>query len=90
MSSHARDFLLELLHKQEIVVGFTKADGTERIMTCTLVAEQLPPQPEVDPAKEVVAKKSDPNNVTVWDTANEGWRKIPLARMTSIQWKIAE
>ena len=40
-----RDWIKSLLNKQEITVRFTKADGTERDMKCTLNWELIPEKP---------------------------------------------
>jgi len=40
-----RDWVTSLLNKQEITVKFTKADGTERDMKCTLNWDLIPEKP---------------------------------------------
>ena len=40
-----RDWVKSLLNKQEITVRFTKADGTERDMKCTLNWDLIPEKP---------------------------------------------
>jgi len=42
-----RDWVRSLLDKQPITVTFTKADGTERNMKCTLNWELIPEKPSV-------------------------------------------
>lgn len=68
------DFLLDLLHKSVVSVKFVKKDGTDRIMQCTLKADLLPEQ--VDLEEVVQKKKSNPEVLAVFDTEKQAWRSF--------------
>lgn len=57
-------------------VVFTKADGSERKMRCTLDAGYLP---AVEATKsESAPKKQSTEAVAVWDLDAEGWRSFRI------------
>ena len=64
-----RKWLIEMLEDQPVEIIFTKKDGTERIMKCTLMEKYLPETVGTGKAKsdEVLA---------VYDLENEGWRSF--------------
>ena len=93
-----RDWVNSLLNKQEITVQFTKADGTERDMKCTLNWDLIPAQPDknittgpVDgivlesakkPRKE--PKEPDPAVIKVFDVEAQAWRSFRMDRLKKI------
>jgi hypothetical protein len=92
-----RDWIKSLLNKQEIIVSFTKADGTERDMKCTLNWDLIPEQPQktsttmrVDglvteskkPRKE--PKEPDPAVIKVFDLEAQAWRSFRMDRLKKI------
>jgi hypothetical protein len=64
-------------------VVFTKADGTERTMRCTLLAEYLPVPAGPQLLTESTRKEND-NVLSVWDVENGGWRSFRLDSIKSI------
>ena len=42
-SSSQKDSIRAILAENEAIIVFTKKDGTEREMKCTLIPEMLPP-----------------------------------------------
>ena len=79
----------EDLQSKILEVTFTKKDGEQRIMTCTLVTEAIP----VDKRPKPLAEGEEPKPVkdhlqSVWDIKAEGWRSFFWSRVTSI--KIAD
>jgi|DEB0MinimDraft_10_1074344.scaffolds.fasta_scaffold125830_2 hypothetical protein len=55
-------------------VVFTKANGDNRVMHCTLNESILPAQKDIE--EEIQKKKPNPNALAVWDTDNGGWRSF--------------
>ena len=57
-----------------VTVVFTKKDGTERQLICTLKPDLLPVQTDLE---EAVQKKTpNPDVLAVWDIENKGWRSF--------------
>jgi hypothetical protein len=71
-----RTSLLAELNTNIVTVKFTKKDGTERVMRCTLQKEFLP---AVDTLDEAVSKRNKSvETVAVWDLEKEAWRSFRL------------
>ena len=77
-------------------VIFTKVDGTQRTMRCTLKQDLLPQKeaPKADTANAIAdpnqptatpAKKRTENNLSVWDLEKEAWRSFNITSL--IEWK---
>ncbi len=64
-----RKWLIALLEERSIEIVFTKKDGTERTMKCTLMEEYLP---------ETVGSDKPKNDevLAVYDLEKEGWRSF--------------
>ena len=64
-----REWLISLLEQSPVEVVFTKKDGTERTMKCTLMEKFLP---------ETVGSDRPRNDETlaVYDLEKEGWRSF--------------
>ena len=75
--------VLEKLHSGICKVTFTKVDGTERTIKCTLQAELLP----VREAKEdaLIRAKSSTDSISVFETDLQEWRSFKLANLKSIE-----
>jgi hypothetical protein len=56
------------------VVTFTKKNGEERIMSCTLNDEFLPEQ--IDLEEEIQKRKPNSDALAVWDTDIGAWRSF--------------
>lgn len=74
-----KEELKEYLLNNNATVVFTKADGSERTLICTL-QESVFPAVEQTETKKV--KKENPDTLSVWDLENLGWRSF---RMDSIK-----
>ena len=75
-----RDQIIEQLKNNEVVVTFNKVNGDERVMTCTLQEDKLPPIPTAKPQKKI-----NPDVVSVWDLNAEGWRSFRVENVTDIK-----
>lgn len=69
-----KDNALKSLKNGICKVLFTKANGEDRLMHCTLNESILPEQ--IDIEEVIQKKKSNPNAVAVWDTDVGGWRSF--------------
>lgn len=78
-------WLKGLLNQSEVNVTFTKKDGTERVMRCTLNPEVLPPA-TVTEGKEP-RKKSD-TTMAVYDLDAKGWRSFTIKSIKRIATEI--
>ena len=65
-----------------MTVTFTKVNGDERVMTCTLLSEHIPNAPITN--GEVVVKETTSNTVSVWDINANGWRSFRVENVKSI------
>ena len=79
----SRKWLIGLLQNSPVEVTFTKKDGTERIMKCTLQEEYLP---------ETVGgeRKKNEDSLAVYDLDVEGWRSFRWDSVKRINFTIGE
>lgn len=73
--------LLTHLYQGEVVVVFTKKDGTERTMRCTLSKSYIPVTPVViseTPLPDAISasRKKNPAVQVVWDIEASAWRSF--------------
>lgn len=64
--------LKEILSKHIVMVNFTKKDGSERIMTCTLREDYV--KPHVKKTERV--KKINEEVLSVWDVDKDAFRSF--------------
>ena len=69
-----KEDIVKQLHESVCTVTFTKVNGEERVMTCTLKENLLPAQTDVE--ELIQKKKPNPDVLAVWDTVAEGWRSF--------------
>lgn len=77
-----RHELKEVLQNGVVTVVFTKVDGTERTMNCTLMTEYIPAVGQGQQLLNETVRVENPNTLSVWDIDNGGWRSF---RMDSIK-----
>jgi len=73
--------LVEMLQKSVVTVTFTKVDGTERVMNCTLLPQYLPEQYR---NKAPMLLEQSPLTVSAWDVDASGWRSFRLDNIKSV------
>jgi len=89
-----REWVKDLLQKGDVTVTFTKADGTDREMRCTLNPDKLPAVPVptgpvdgiVKEAKE--RKKPDEHSLRVFDLEKKEWRSFRFDRLRKVSTEI--
>lgn len=85
-----RDWVKSLLQKGPVTVTFTKADGTDRAMLCTLNPEQLPPVPVAAGPVDGIVKESrqrkqpDEHSLRVFDLEKQEWRSFRFDRLKKV------
>jgi hypothetical protein len=65
-------FVSKVLREGVAQITFTKVDGTERLMKCTLSEKVVPKATE----EKTSTKTPNPNIISVWDVEKEGWRSF--------------
>lgn len=73
-----REEFLERLQDHVIEVNFTKVSGEPRKMICTLRADLIPPQQDIEELT------SDEDRMIVWDVEKDAWRSFRLDSITSV------
>ena len=85
-----RTDVVELLLNNVATVTFTKADGTERVMECSLSAEVFNKidRFKFDKDKEEENQFGDAvsnlDTIAVWDIPSDGWRSFRMDSVKSI------
>lgn len=64
----------DALHANVCTVTFTKVNGDERVMQCTLKEGLLPAQ--IDVEESVQKKTPNPDVLAVYDVTAQGWRSF--------------
>ena len=80
-----KEALIENLRSNILKIQFTKQDGSNRLMTCTLQEKLIPTAKEADPSKKV--KKVRESSVIVWDLEKSAFRSFKLDSLK--QWETA-
>jgi hypothetical protein len=80
-----REWLIGMLKIGPVTVTFNKKDGAERVMTCSLQPELLPPAPVKESTTD---KKENTNIISVYDLTAQGWRSFIVKNVTNVTLKI--
>ena len=75
------EWLKDMLVISEGVVTFTKSDGTERVMKCTLVPDQLP---KVEIKEDAKPRKESTTSMRVFDLEKNEWRSFTLKKVKQV------
>jgi len=75
--------LTEMLRKQDATVTFTKKDGTQRVMRCTLRPDALPEMITESTRTSTERRESD-STIAVWDLDLGAWRSFRLDSLVEI------
>ena len=79
-----REFLIGALSTSKVIVHFTKKDGTERRMVCTLDPNLIP----VTEKKTDRTKEPNPEVIPVYDLEADGWRSFRIDSIVSISFDL--
>jgi hypothetical protein len=76
-----RNEIVSKLRAGVVNVTFTKVDGSERTMQCTLLPEYLP---EEFRNKQPMLTETVGNAVSVWDVQAGGWRSFRVDSVKAV------
>lgn len=78
---YEKETLRNTLQQTVGTVVFTKNDGSERTMKCTLKSELLP---VVEIKESTKVKADNPEILSVWDVESQGWRSFRIDSIISV------
>ena len=79
-----RETIKELLQTSIASVTFTKINGDERVMQCTLNEAHLPTATKDDTMSQKKVRDINEEVLSVWDTKAEGWRSFRIENVKSV------
>lgn len=69
-------WLTEILKENTVIITFTKKDGTERVMKCTLNPKLLPPLVPLKEGEVKKERKKSETSIVVYDLEAQAWRSF--------------
>ena len=75
------EYIRDSLKDHEVTVTFTKKDGSEREMRCTLNPNDLPTQ-DITESKE--PRKKSENTIAVYDLDAQAWRSFTIRSVKNV------
>jgi hypothetical protein len=79
-----RQWMRDMLRTGEMTVTFTKKDGTERSMLCTLMESGIPNEK----APKNIGKTPSDDAIAVFDVEKQDWRSFRFDSVKEISLKI--
>lgn len=79
-----RENIKEILESSIASVTFTKINGEERVMQCTLNEKYLPPVKKDEPITQKKVREINEEVLSVWDTKAEGWRSFRIENVKNV------
>jgi hypothetical protein len=86
-----KTWTLGILHDENITdlcVTFTKKDGTERAMRCTLVEGRIPSEQKPTSETSTANRKNSGSAVAVFDTEKSEWRSFRWDSVTKVEFTL--
>jgi len=77
----SKEAIANLLRLNEATITFTKKDGTERVMKCTLKEGVVVPHEKTTER----VKEPKPDILPVWDLEVNAWRSVTIPNILSIE-----
>ena len=75
-----------LLAERNVKITFTKKDGTERVMNCTLDPNVIPLVESVQDKRE---KDKEKDYIAVYDTDIKAWRSFIIKSVKSFEFELS-
>jgi hypothetical protein len=83
-----KDQVRKLLHdSKDLCIVFTKKDGTEREMFCTLQEAKIPTdkQPKSEASNSTTTGQGNESSIRVFDTVKQEWRSFRWDSVTKVE-----
>jgi len=80
-----KEQLLESLQDGIVTVTFTKVNGEQRTMPCTLREDIIPAKPPVTEGADAKTKKKNDNVISAWCIDKNAWRSFRFDSIISLQ-----
>jgi len=80
-----RGWLKGVLTVQPATITFTKKDGTERVMNCTLRSDMLP---AVEIKEDATPRKQNDSVISAYDLDAKGWRSFTVSAVKRVSFAI--
>lgn len=80
-----KDNLLKMLKEKVVEVTFTKLDGEDRVMPCTLIESYLPPAKKDEPITQKKVRQISDKVLVVWAIESKGFRSFRYDRIKNIK-----
>jgi hypothetical protein len=81
-----RDWLRGLLRDEKVTITFTKKDGTERTMVCTLAESKIPSEK----SPKNTGKSQSDEALAVFDLEKQDWRSFRFDSVKNIEFTLGE
>ncbi len=75
--------MAEMLRQRDVLVTFTKKDGSQRVMRCTLRPEALP-EMITESTRTSTERRELDSTIAVWDLDLGAWRSFRLDSVVEI------
>lgn len=85
MVKYERDAILKDLRENVAEVYFTKLNGESRQMKCTLMANLLPQNTDINHLEEQHQKPENLSTIVCWDLDKRGWRSFRVESVEMVQ-----
>ena len=85
VDSTQKQEILENLRTGEVTVTFTKVNGDNRVMTCTLNEAVIPKPDKKDPLTQKKVRAINPEVCSVWDVNAQGWRSFRWDNVVEVE-----
>ena len=82
-----RGWLKGVLTVQPATITFTKKDGTERVMNCTLRGDVLP---VVEIKEDKAPRKQNDSVLSVYDLDAQGWRSFTVNTVKRVSFTMSD
>ena len=82
-----RGWLKGVLTVQPATITFTKKDGTERVMNCTLRGDLLP---VVEIKEDKAPRKQNDSVLSVYDLDAQGWRSFTINTVKRVSFTMSD